>query len=487
MEKKKRNLIIGIAAVVVLAVILFFVFFRGKNNQYCASIPKDAVGLVRIDAASVFERYDAELSALIGKKNGIDALSDQFGVDLKSPIYGFATVKGATGIVAKMKSTEELKTMSRLLGAKATEKQGYNWIQKGDFVVCFNKNKLLAMQGGGMNIRKDMIALMEQDEEESIMSTQMFENLGTMKEPIVLFTSLKSLPKEALSKMALAGSVKPEDMDLDIAVTLDIVKDKLIMAFQTYANSDAMKKYYDEYASKMKKIDGSYISSVQNAPIVWGSMSIPGKLIADGVSKNLAELMSQMPKGNAESQMLVQGVSAVVKTISCLDGDVNFTLTDAQSGNFMVQAKVKDNSVMDLIGFAEGLVEGESDVKFKKVNDNSFTVTSEGKTMWGGVNGEDFFFANNLDLLKTVGQEVETGLESLKSEICNNYFYVTVDVQQILVPLLMNDPGMRQMGTLLKERLSQLDRLTLSSSDLHRIELALSVKDGQDFVKALLK
>ncbi len=107
--------------------------------------------------------------------------------------------------------------------------------------------------------------------------------------------------------------------------------------------------------------------------------------------------------------------------------------------------------------------------------------------MWGGVSGENFYFSNNLDLLKTVGKEVNTGLESLKSEICNNYFYVTVDVQQILVPLLMNDPGMRQMGALLKERLSQLDRLTLSSSDLHRIELALSVKDGQDFVKALLK
>lgn len=491
MEKKKRNLIIGVAAVV-LVVVLCLVCCRKSSDKYCSAIPSDAVGLVRLDAAGFIKKHNIDLDGLKSLMGPMDGMLDNSGIDLEKPIYAFATPKGSLGFVAKMKSTEDLKTLvksvGRMMGAKLSEKQGYNWIDMGDILVCFDANKLLGLSNAGMNARKDMIALMEQDEDESVMGTKLFESVGKIEQPFAILTNINTILDAAgpEGQMALAQSAKlydlePEDMDMNFTLTFDVVKDKAVLAFNYDPLSSALKNKMDEFAKMFTPNTGKFINTISDDPLVWGCAHLEGdkfgKMIEDAIETQLSSA------SNSTEMIALHAIKdAFLKVIESFNGDINFVMPSLDEPNFLVQADVKNNEILSLIEMAGK--ESQGIVPVMKAGENSYTIALDNNVILAGVKNNSFYLSNSTDMTAKLGKEVDSRIENLKKDICNSYFYLTVDAQS-LIGLLMQQSDLKMLMASFIGRLTQLDRLTLRNTSAYGVELTLSVKDGKDFIETL--
>lgn len=495
MEKKKKSIIIGaVVAAVVLIVVLCFVCCHKSVDKYCSAIPQDAVVIARVDVAGFVSKHDIDLDGLKKSMGDMDELFENPGVDVSKPIYGFVTPKGAMGLVAKMQNSENLKsvvkTFGRMTGAKLSEKQGYNWIEFGEVLVCFDDNKLLALSGAGMYARKEMVKLMEQDEDESVLDTKLFESVTNVSQPFAIVTNIKQIPdiagmdiKGAMAASAQLLGIEPSDFDVNIVQTLDVVKDKAVYTLRYEPLSDALKEKMDEFSTGMGKITGKYINTIVDDPVIWGCTHLEGdkytKMMKDVVDSQMALLKTLDTNGMAESIM-----NSAMKAIESLNGDINFVVPSLEEPNFLLQAEVKDNALLSLFDVVSENSNGM--VPVMKTNNNNYTIAIDEMVMLSGVKDNLFYFTNSTDMTAKLGKEVDSRINDLKSDICNSNFYLTVDAQT-LVGIMMQTSSMRMLLTSYFGRLAQLDRLVIRNVDNYGVEISLSTRDGKDFVKTMFK
>ena len=499
MEKKKRNLIIGIAAAVVLVIVLCLVCCRRSSDKYCSAIPKDALGICRVDAASFIKKHDIDLDGLKSLMGGMDGMLDKTGIDLEKPIYLFAASEGA-GLVAKMKSTEDLKTLVKglgtMLGAKLSEKQGYNWIEMNEVIVCFDADKLLALSGAGMNARKKMIALMEQDEDESVMGTKLFDSVEKIEQPFAIVSNMSTLlsygdadaQSYAIAQVANYYNLKPEDVDMNISITFDVVKDKAILAFNSDPTTPALKEKLDEFGKMIVDNNtGKYINTIASDPLVWGSAHIDGskwgKMFKEAFDAQLANMGT-----STEALALKTVMDSMVKVIESFDGDISITIPalDGPNVNFMVQGEVRDKSILTALDMLKAQAEQAGENHNIMKNGDSYTLAVDESMVFVGVKNDQLYISNSTDLTAKLGKEVDSRVDDLKKDICNSFFYLTVDAQP-LIGLLMQNSSMKMALASIIGRLSQLDRLTFRSTSYYCFEVSLSVRDGKDFIETLCK
>ena len=475
-----------------MVVVLLFACCSGKKDKYCSAIPKDAAVLYRIDAYSFVDKHNIDLKSMKSMLFGKDDL-DGIGIDLKKPFYGFVKMNGGTGMVAAIEDadafTKFVNTYSVLIGAKVSEKQGLHWVESNGMYVAYDDTHLLMMSGDGMYVRKNITELMAQQEEESAMQTPLFERLTNVKEPFAAVISSNSIP-EKLLKAELASGKTMEDFDMDIDISFDVVKDKALMACEVFPNSDKLKKNIEEAMSKSKTIEGQYINTIQEKPFLWGAFNADYSQYMDELEKQLTDML-KLSVGPDEDALMKVIVETLAKFVGTLSGDLSVCIPDAQTGNFIVQANVKDASAINEVfeNLKTLIASNENAAKFLTIaaaDKNNYTIVADGKTFLSGVKGNDYFFTNSTDYKQKVGSEVETGLEALKSEICSSYAYMTLDAHH-LVGQLMQVPDFRQTAGLFMGRLANLDRVTLKFPSVTRAELSLSVMDGKDFCEVMFK
>lgn len=476
---KTKFMHMGRMLTMMLVVLLFA--SCSKKDKYCSAIPNDAPVLFRIDAQSFIKAHDIDIKSLTNMIGAKDGELDNIGIDCDSPIYGFVTLKGATGFVAAVKDADALtnlaKTYGPLAGAKVSDKQDLHWIEASGSLIAYDDSRLLFMSGGGMNMRKDMVALMGQDEEASILSTTLFAHLSEVKQPLALITSANVLDKASngqfAASMKLAGK-NIDDFDLDILATFDCVKDKAIFAVDYLANTDAVKANIEKNVECMSNISGKFLSAGIENPVMWGAFNMDGAKYFDSIMKSMGD---KIPAGSAD-------IALVEKIMKSFAGDICFEMPEIGE-KFLVQAEVKNADALvlvdSLVSMTQGNVQAISTGKDAYCLSNRQSETP----VFVGVKDNTLYIANSTEATAAVNKAVETGLESKKDEITKSAFYFTMDMNKV-VPMLL--PKMeRGMGVMLAGRLSKLDRFNAVFTLPGHMEFTLSVKDGKDFVEEMLK
>lgn len=476
---KTKFMHMGRMLIMMLVVLLFA--SCSKKDKYCSAIPKDAVALYRMDPSSFIKAHDIDTDGLI-KMMGMkeDELSN-IGIDFDVPMYGFVTLKGATGFVAAVKDADALtnlaKTYGALVGAKVSEKQGFHWIESNDMLIAFDDSRLLAYGGAGMNIRKDMIALLEQEEDASVMGTNLFAHISEMKQPLAFGFSAKTIMESGAAKASLNMykeiGLKPEEMDLDFLMSLDCVKDKAIMVVDVVPNSNEAKARIEENAKMLSPIQGKYISSGYQNAFIWGAFNADASKALEYYKKNLGSVAP------------ANVVALLEKVLGSFAGDFSFSMPEVGE-KFLVQANVKNNDALclvdSLVSISEGMVQSIPN------GPNAFCLTSKNSEtpVFVGVKDNTLYVANSTEAVASVNKEAETGIESFKDEICKSFFYLTVDMSKV-VPLILQDKSLGTFAMMAAPRLSKLDRLNIVANSSTHIEMTLSVKDGKDFVETMFK
>ncbi len=471
--------IIGGVAAVVIVIVLCLLCCGGKKEQYCSVIPKDAVAVWRVDGKSFLDKHDIDISPLLTMMTGSSDGKINIGVDFDKPIYGFALENGTFGVVAKMEDAEALSSIiGTTAGSKTKERQGYNWFEMSDIVVAYDDERLLALSGAGMNTRKIILNLLEQDANESILSTKRYDNLMGAKKPVALIFSPMQV-KGANVAMAMAGQ-SAKAMDFDLLMTFDVEKQNAVLAADICPNSDEAKELYEKNSAYMTKISGKYVSSVCEKPFIWAAANIQGSKFVDAIK-------------SSEAAKLLEGpVTSIFNILSSLNGDITFCMptVDPNHGGFMFMAETNNLDVENLISLVT--MQGDDDMDLSsaiqslKVGPDAYCISNGNNPFFVGKKDNNFYVATSNDLTAKVGKEIESGLEDIKDEITNSYFYFTMDLAPVK-SLMMQEPEFRTYATLFANRLSKLDRLTMIATEPTHLELRLSVKDGEDFVKAMFK
>lgn len=474
MKRNNLYVIIGIAVVVIVVVLCFFCC-RGKKDVYCTAIPKNAITLVRVDAKSFLKDYDIDLEpvkSLMGK-DAAEAVED-CGIDFRQPIYAFVLPSDKVGICAKIDDANALKQVVEKFGTsmnvKLSEKQGYTWLEQNGTVAAFDNDRLVAVMDGGMNVRKNILDMMEQREDESVLSTSMFDLISHCDKPLAVVASLVAIPSTQRVEIAKLLDIDVKDLDADVLLTLDFVKNKALLNFDVIPNTDEMKELIEDAVDYKKKISGKFLTTGIANPFALMVYGMDGE---DLYEKLIEESGLGMFFGNLDLR----------KPVSSLEGDVCIQVATPDFNDILLQTEVKDNSIMDIIEPAVRKF-GSGYLNVMKVADNQYCISNGRTPIFLGVKqGKVFYVGSSTDVTEKAGLEVDSHIEALRSEAVGNYFYATLDASALSGMLK------RQMGipALLMGRLSQFDRLTLKVTSATHAELMLSVKDGKDFVKTVFK
>ncbi|MBQ0050374.1 MAG: DUF4836 family protein [Bacteroidales bacterium] len=473
MNKKRWIITAAIAVVVVAVIVVCFLCCGRKNHSYCSVVPKDAKALARVDVTGFMKKHHIDLEDVLGAG---ELFIQNSGIDVELPFYVFVTPKEATGVVLPVKDSGKLKTMlstyGEMLNIKLSEKQGYNWMEMGDAIGCFDNTRMLILMGGGMNARKILLTLMEQNEEESIMGTTLYSNVEKLDKPLAMVLPLEESLTKGKTLVGNGVDIKPECLDADVAVTFDIQGSEAIFAIDLVLNTEEMKNYIyiAEHEDKLKKIDGTFVAQGMSHPLVWGSLSFDGSKITPEMLESIKAIKE------------LADIAGLDKALTSLRGDISFSYGDDK---VLVQANVADNHLLALADNVKALTGGQ--LEATKLTNNTYCIGKGDEPIFIGQKDNTFYVSNSGEMNALVGKKAESSLVSKLGDIKECYFYVSCDVQQLLAVMQKADPNMKSSLLLMGSRLKELDQLTLRCPELTHAELVLSVKDGADFVEKMFK
>lgn len=496
---KKLIAIVGGAAVVALVIVLCLFCCGGKKEQYCSVIPKDAVALLRISPQSFVEKHNVDLSGL---KEYLDAESDAdivtaTGLDLSQSIYAFYLPNGSMGICAKVCDadalTQLLQKKAASLNAKLSEKQGFHWVQMNDIVAAYDDERLLAVSGGGMYVRKNILAMMEQPEEESITTNPMYESLQQTDKCVAFISSFKAVPEQMQGQLSAFLNADLTDVDANVMLSLDFDNEKAILALDVVPNSDKAKALFSEENLGLKKLNGTFVSTGLAQPFAWFAMNVDGK-----------KLYANVVQKNGLDEML--GGLDISQAVGSLNGDVTIQLPSAKMDGYLVQAEVSDNSIMDIVQpavqkmnsvSAQTAVDYDDDystleetapstpthAQATRMADGAWYISGIGApTILSVKDNKLLYLTNSVELGNMAGKTATTGLEAMKQDISNAYIYGSVDASALL-SLVLKQIGIPAI--LLGDRFAHFDRLTFQVTSATHAELSLSVSSGKSFVETI--
>jgi len=490
--KLKRNYFMGgMMAAVKLLVVLFLVCSCSSKDEYCSAIPGDAVALVKVDAVSFLKKHDLSLDAL-KEAAGPDAqkMLENLGIDVQRPVYVFVTPKGEAGAVAAIKDKKALVDMisayGSFAGVKTSEKKGYNWIEGSSFIGAFDDSRVLLLSGAGMNARQRILDLMEQKEDESVLSTNMYAKLTATEKPLALIFGTQNIPADIMQPMIQQVTsmydIEAKDVDGDFLATFDIEKDKAILAFEFSPNTEKLQALIDENCKNIKKIDGKFINTISENPALWVAGNLQGDKIMEIVEKQLSTALVGV---DDEAKASLQPALDAVKTfLASLNGDVNVIMPSFEAPNFIAQLSTRDKSILDLVASVDTLSKGQMNVM--AIGTDAYCMSDGNTPIFCSFKDGVTYISNSQDLTNAAGASVSSAIDDLKSEITNSYFYVSVDAKPLVAMMLQNS-NMRAVGQLYAARLNNLDRFTIVCSSPQKVEMTLSVADGKDFVETLFK
>lgn len=475
-QTTKKKLILAAVALTTAVVVAALVWaFSGKKDSYCSVIPDDAVALARVDLGQFLSDHDIEVK---NQKNLSFALilqmANKSGVDFSKPIYAFACSDRKAGIVVPISDVElfrEFMKNNGLIPFTLSQAKGYDWAMSGQYAAIFDNEKCLLLTGAGMNVRKELVRLMEQDEDDSVLDEDLYDNISRCKKPLAAIVSVEELYKENIPTLTEQMGVDDDAFDMDVLFSFDARKDKATLALDVFPNSSEARQLLKDKMNLAEDLKGKFVNAIDADPLLWFSFT--------GLQK-LSETVAGVEQFEELSGLGID----VQKLLGSFSGEAAIIVPNGSIKDYIFLAEVKDNKVMDIFRQAEQFSQGT--VKAIRITDNQYVLGVQGQTIFAGIQDDTFYLTNAQNLVGRVGQNLTSNLSDYDDEITSAGAYMSISAQQALTAAIKYDPSLRTAMLLMGNRLDKLDRLYFTAKDTHA-ELVLKAKDGEDIVKSLIK
>lgn len=473
----KRKLIVAAVGLLTAVVVAALVWaFSGKKDSYCSVIPDDAVVLARIDAHQFLSEHDIDLSdqkylpvVLITK------MIDKCGVDFSKPIYGFACSDRKGGAVIPLKDVELFRDFLKnngFISFTLSQAKGYDWAMSGQYAAIFDNEKCLLMTGAGMNVRKELVRLMEQKADDSILDEDIYKNLSSCKKPLALIVSVEEMYKQNIPTLTEQMGVDDDAFDMDLLLSFDAKKEKATLAFDVFPNSSEARQLLKDKMNLASDLKGKFVNAIDADPMLWFSF---------GGMQNLGEQAARIAQLDVLAEFSAVPLPEILGSFS---GEAAVIVPKGSVKDYIFLAEVKDNKIMDFFKQAEQMSAGA--VKAIRITDNQYVLGVQGQTIFAGIQDDTFYLTNAQNLVGKVGQTLNSNVSVYDDEITSAGAYMSVSLGQILSAAPKFNSSLTAPMLLFGSRLSKLDRLYFTASGTHA-ELVLKAKDGNDIVESIFK
>lgn len=472
---KKRLIVAAVGLCVAATVAALAWAFSGKKDSYCSVIPDDAVALARLDFNQFVNEHDIEIKeqkylplALVAQ------MIKTSGVDFSKPIYAFACSERKSGAVIPIKDIELFRDFLKnngYISFTLSQAKGYDWAMSGQYAAIFDNEKCLLMTGVGMNVRNELVELMEQDEDDSVLDESLYENISGCKKPFAAIISMQEVLESVDASVLKEADIDEDELDMDVLISFDAKKEKATLAIDLFGNSRAARKAIDSKTALMENLKGTYINAIDSDPLLWLSF---------GGLKNLSDQVKNVPQLQEFKQMGID----VEHLLSSFSGEAAVIVPNNNPNQAILLAEVENNNVLDIIKQAETLSMGQ--VKFVKISDEDYVCSMGGMAIFAGIKNGTFYLTNAQQLVSKVGENINSNMSMYEDEVKSVSAYMSINAAQAFSASTKLIPGSRSMMLLLGGKLSKIDRFYMNSNGTHT-EFVVCAKEGEDIIKGLLK
>lgn len=542
-----KKLIAGcLAAIVATAALAWIIFGGSKKDDYASVIPDNAVLVARMAPVEFLEKNNIELDELADKvgegkrfvKMGLSYLKG-CGVDITRPFYFFVDGNACIGMCAAVSDVKDLKSVIKTeLHEELLDKDGYNWVKMGnggDAWLCFDSDKML-FYGNPRQIgvmQTDIIELMKQDEDKSVLSTDLYKQLIDSKKSFAAnldyeaaMDITKSLAGNSsdMAAMAATGLLVPP---CNMLMALDAEGSKVQCTTDVFPKDSKAEKEYDELMSKIPGITGDLVGKGLKNPFAWLCFNFPGK--------KLLEFVKQIPGAEEALAQISQQVD-ITTLLGSFNGDITLSMNNnlkSEDPEFLLMASTENNKYVDVLNtltklnggdmalvsdggssfhvtqkvfdwssWNDDYIELDDDEElFDEEDDDYFddldeltdddmadfsspspapTSTSV-KTMAYIYNKDNIFMLTNSENIKNTPQSGSQAVEKYKSDMMGCKIYGFVDIQEFVKQVKLVQEHVDDRETAILSVLKGLKDVVLKVSDRH-MELTLNTMDDKNFV-----
>ena len=489
---KKRNIYIlsGVVAVVIIVAAVLFLWSR-RRVIHGSAIPKDAVALARLDIIQLFDDADFTLEEQLQLVRRYMSEADDemdLGIDLKKPIYGFATKDGGFGAVASLSDDDDFEDFcedlhDRGLATEITEQRGFSWaVVARQWLLCFDDDRALVMGpaiGADQDrLRGQMVDLMKQNPLQSAIHSTLFQRLQGSDEPLAAVAEAALLPLEVRGQISeMLGLEKLDDIYLRLAA--DANKNELKFNIDLLAEQAEAAKHMKEIAKTLRPIDGHLIERAQPSGLMWLMCNVQGGTLIEFLRKN-PDLRTALLGMN----MMVD----VDQMLTAVDGDVMMEMTDvtfllgwSRTPSVRLLAELKDMDFLKQKDYWLKSAAAQSGYSLKASSAQDFCLAANGFSTWFGAHDNILYATASQNLATTERAPQENAyLHSTREEIKNCRLYLTLDTQPIAAIGRLFGQGQ----TLGLFRLFK--RLNVTMKEVGNFEIQLVAPEDTNLTKKLL-
>lgn len=274
---------------VTLFLLLPFIFllFSCSGDDYLNAIPENSIAIVAVDMKQLTE-HDEDNPGINHLKEmfKVDDL-DECGIGLSEKLYIFETTDGNVGLVAKVADKGNLETwLNKMAESGFCEKTSKRkdcqfTVMKDSWVTGFSSEALMIigpiLPVGQAEVRQQILKYLEQDDEQSIKASPLFDKLNTIDSPIAFVAQVSALPDKFVAPFTIGA---PKDADASqIMLVAAVKKDKDILEvtgepFSFNKNIDnSLKEAYQMF----RPIKGKYLESMPSGAFLGAFMNVEGK------------------------------------------------------------------------------------------------------------------------------------------------------------------------------------------------------------------
>ena len=442
-----KKLVFGILALLLIGVAVYW-FFHRDNDKARDVLPENASAAVVFEPAELFRELDFPLDKVSKLVLNLEDLMDA--IDLKKPVYAFASEDGLSGVALNLKDADKLLKAATTFSYASEKQKGYQWIANSNSIGCLDTDKLLLLypvpETQQEDLRDKMVKLMTQKRKD----VPVLELAEGQEGVVQACTALAALPKQYAKSL-------PADIDLSNAfLSAALRMDEKAIAYSMKVEGA------ENLSVPLAPIKGNLIGLEPEEPLVWACVNMKGE-----------ELLALLRKENQLRTALLALNMCIDADmmIKAIDGDVTIAIPEVEERpNFLLTATLSNT---DFLENADDWKGGGS-VSFSKRGKADFLIVLDNNVeVFFGVRDGKLYIASNEELADKACQKADA--ENYQKEAKGRYLSASFDVEKLFQDLRRRPSTMSIVLSLpqIREVTDALERVSLTADSPQGVELSL--------------
>lgn len=417
---------------------------ESENPSLAQVIPSNASMVAKVQPERLLDNTGITLDELFGIAGIDESQVKSFGIDLDNPTYLFHSEDIPYAVVVPLTNGNNLKTvLSASRSVDVSSKDGFDWFTNDEMIACFDSKRLILTTVEVS--RKDIVKLMKQNKDRSILGTALWEKLGEQNAAVsAVLTGRVAEEQNDMVNLALPKGVKARD--IAVVMNLQNTPERLLLTIDGEGLTSDAQAYIDDFTSMIHPVQGKFLSYGLQNPLMWMGFHLKGS--------EMLESLSQNTQTKAMLDMAAMNGLDVKSLVSAFDGEISMQVGgDGQNVAFLMLAEVNDSQMADKLN-ALMAETGQNEVKFGMASDNVLCVTFKGNPLLG----------------------TTTGMESLKQSIAGKFgMYGFIDMATLISMAAKNN-----VPPVLMPILANMNKVNIEvSANSSHAEIYVDGKDGK--------